>query len=107
MATRAISRGRLQRPVAPHILAMVLTPADQEAGPIGYQVATKAKRLARKLKVVKADQHYTRKNETFVRPLRISGMLPCKSATRRCIRRGRHKQMKHPDYLDNRQAPDS
>ena len=48
-------------------------PADQQVGPIGYEVATRAKRLAPNLKVVKADQHYTRKKETFVRPLREQG----------------------------------
>lgn len=48
----------------------MLTPADEEAGPVGYRVATKAKRVAPNLKVVKADQHYTAKKTTFVRPLR-------------------------------------
>ena len=33
------------------------------------------------------------------------GMLPFKSATRHCIRERRHEQMKHPDYLNNRRAP--
>ena len=56
-----------------HIVAMTITPADEEAGPIGHEVAIQAKRVAPKLKVVKADQHYTRKNDTFVRPLREEG----------------------------------
>ena len=70
VAVRSIIRGKPQADVAPYILAMVLVPADEEAGPIGYQVAAKAKELAPRLKVVKADQHYTRKKKTFVRPLR-------------------------------------
>ena len=73
VAGRAIVEGEPQGDVAPHVLAMVLAPADQEAGPIGYQVAAKAKQIARRLKVVKGDQHYTRKKETFVRPLRRTG----------------------------------
>ena len=52
---------------------MTLTPADEEAGPIGHEVAIQAKRVAPKLKVVKADQHYTRKKDSFVRPLREQG----------------------------------
>ena len=69
VATRTISRGKRRRAVTPHILALVLAPADEEAGPIGYQIATKAKRVAPNLKTVKADQHYTRKKTTFIRPL--------------------------------------
>ena len=70
---RSIRKGRRNKSVAPHIVAMTLTPADEEAGPIGQEVATQAKRVAPKLKVVKADQHYTRKKDTFVRPLREQG----------------------------------
>ena len=73
VAARPIGKAKRHNSVTPHILAMALTPADEEAGPIGCQVATHAKRVAPKLKVVKADQHYTRKNETFVRPLREQG----------------------------------
>ena len=58
---RSIRKGRRHHSVAPHIVAMTLTPADEEAGPIGHEVAIQAKRVAPKLKVVKADQHYTRK----------------------------------------------
>ena len=70
---RSIRKGRRHHSVAPHIVAMTLTPADEEAGPIGHEVAIQAKRVAPKLKVVKADQHYTRKKDTFVRPLREQG----------------------------------
>ena len=62
-----IRKGRRHHSVAPHIVAMTLTPADEEAGPIGHEVAIQAKRVAPKLKVVKADQHYTRKKNAFVR----------------------------------------
>ena len=70
VATRTIRRGKRQRAVTPHVLAMVVAPADEAAGPIGYRLATKAKHAAPNLKVVKADQHYTAKKTTFVRPLR-------------------------------------
>ena len=70
---RSIRKGRRHHSVAPHIVAMTLTPADEEAGPIGHEVAIQAKRVAPKLKVVKADQHYTRKKDSFVRPLREQG----------------------------------
>ena len=70
VATRTVRGGKRQKPVTPHILAMMLTPADEEAGPIGYRIATRAKRVAPNLKTVKADQHYTAKKKTFVRPLR-------------------------------------
>ena len=70
---RSIRKGRRHHSVAPHIVAMTITPADEEAGPIGHEVATQAKRVAPKLKVVKADQHYTRKKDSFVRPLRKQG----------------------------------
>ncbi len=73
VAIRAVIGGKRREYVPPYILAMAVAPADEEAGPIGYQVTVQAKRLARKLKVVKADQHYTRKNATFVRPLREQG----------------------------------
>ena len=73
VATRPIRKGKRHKSVTPHILAMALTPADEEAGPIGYQVATQAKRVAPKLKVIKTDQNYTRKNETFVRCLGEQG----------------------------------
>ena len=71
VATRAVRRGKRQKPVTPHVLAMVVAPADEEAGPIGYRLATKAKRVAQNLRTVKADQHYTAKKTTFVRPLRV------------------------------------
>ena len=45
VAVRAIFCGKPRPRVAPHVLAMVPTPADQESGPIGYQVAAKAKRM--------------------------------------------------------------
>ena len=70
---RSIRKGRRHHSVAPHIVAMTLTAADEEAGPIGHEVAIQAKRVAPKLKVVKADQGYTRKKDTFVRPLREQG----------------------------------
>ena len=73
VATRTISGGKRGHRFTPHIIAMTLTPADEEPAPIGYQVAIRAKRRARNLKVAKADQHYTRKKETFVRPLREQG----------------------------------
>ncbi len=73
VAIRALIGGKRQQPVPPYIVSMVLTPADVEAGPIGYQVTVKAKQLAPRLKVVKADQHYTAKKTTFVRPLREHG----------------------------------
>ena len=73
VAVRAFLRGKRQQPVPPYIVAMVLAPADQHVGPIGYQVATKAKQLAPSVKVVKVDQHYTAKKTTFVRPLREHG----------------------------------
>ncbi len=73
VAIRAFLRGKRQQPVPPYIVAMVLAPADQHVGPIGYEVATKAKQLAPSVKVVKADQHYTAKKTTFVRPLREHG----------------------------------
>ena len=70
---RSIRKGRRHHSVAPHIVAMTLTPADEEAGPIGHEVAIQAKRVAPKLKIVKADQGYTRKKDSFVRPLREQG----------------------------------
>ena len=73
VATRTISRGKRLEYVPPYIVAMVLASADQHVGPIGYQVATKAKQLAPSVDVVKADQHYTAKKTTFVRPLREHG----------------------------------
>ncbi len=73
VAIRAFIRGKWQQPVPPYIVAMVLAAADQHVGPIGYEVATKAKQLAPSVKVVKADQHYTAKKTTFVRPLHEHG----------------------------------
>ena len=73
VAARPIVGGRRGRAVTPHILTMAVTPADEEAGPIGYRVTVQAKQLAPNLKVVKADQHDTRKHETFTRPLRKQG----------------------------------
>ncbi len=73
VAVRASIRGKRQEPVSPYIVSMVLAAADQHVGPIGYQVATKAKQLAPRVEVVKADQHYTAKKTTFVRPLHEHG----------------------------------
>ncbi len=68
VATRAVARRKQQQPVPPHILALAVTPADETVGPIGHQVTVHARQVAHRLKVVKADQHYTAKKATFVLP---------------------------------------
>ena len=57
-----------------YILAMDLTPAGTNPGPIGTRAVLKARRLAPKITEVIADRAYTVKGKNFVQPLHKRGL---------------------------------
>ena len=79
-----------------HILALEVTTADANPGPVGYNLVQQTARHIPKLAVVKADPGYTRKTASYIRPLRTYGyeliMKHAKTdiATIRTVVVGRH-----------------
>ena len=55
--------------VTHYVLAMTLTPAGTNPGPVGCEAVMKAKEIAPNIREVIADRAYTVKRETFLQPL--------------------------------------
>ena len=53
----------------PYVLAMSLTPAGKNPGPVGYDAVMKAREIAPNIREVIADRGYTLKRESFLRRL--------------------------------------